>query len=268
MAFLLGRRMKRAVRRKVNMIYDRVDASVGALIGREPTLFGELAEVSESLRRLIDEHSVAIDGQTFAPHVMSVTFNHETYIKAESKILKAVEGEVFAIAHDYICDNFYKTFAPLRTEVNNPDLYGPTIHVEPSFGSVGRFLKRRQELNRDLVNDQFWQITPFPAGCFVIVRITFPDSIKEEVIKFERGGRRVSVGQSLSCDFCLNHSSVARVHATLWMSDDGVILISDAGSDNGTFLDSHRLSYGESYRLTKNSEVLFGKVKVRFNPVD
>ena len=43
-------------------------------------------------------------------------------------------------------------------------------------------------------------------------------------------------GREPSCELVLEHPAVSRLHARLELADDGLVLVQDAGSRNGTFL--------------------------------
>jgi pSer/pThr/pTyr-binding forkhead associated (FHA) protein len=68
-----------------------------------------------------------------------------------------------------------------------------------------------------------------------------------------------TVGRSDS-DILLNDSTVSRRHATIELSSDDTIFLTDIGSTNGTFLDGKRLEAGAPAQLQNGSEIKFGNV--------
>lgn len=79
-----------------------------------------------------------------------------------------------------------------------------------------------------------------------------------EVTSFHLTDRaRTSIGRSAACDLVLDDPSVSRIHAFL-LSHQGQRVLQDAGSRNGTYLDSVRLSPGEAVVLREGDVVELG----------
>jgi pSer/pThr/pTyr-binding forkhead associated (FHA) protein len=73
--------------------------------------------------------------------------------------------------------------------------------------------------------------------------------------------RRFTVGREKGCDIAIADDSVSRLHAEVWMADDGAIMMADRGSSNGTTL----LRGGRSFPL--GQDVLLPGDQVRFGGV-
>src|SRR5215813_7696957 len=48
--------------------------------------------------------------------------------------------------------------------------------------------------------------------------------------------RKFTIGREKTCDFPVTDESVSRLHAEIWLGDDGSLTIADHGSSNGTSL--------------------------------
>lgn len=48
--------------------------------------------------------------------------------------------------------------------------------------------------------------------------------------------RRYTIGRDRSCDIPIADDSVSRLHAEIWLADDGALMLADRGSSNGTTL--------------------------------
>jgi hypothetical protein len=48
--------------------------------------------------------------------------------------------------------------------------------------------------------------------------------------------RRFTIGRERSCDVPVADDSVSRVHAEIWLNEDGSLMLADRGSSNGTIL--------------------------------
>ncbi|HWZ32526.1 MAG TPA: FHA domain-containing protein [Bryobacteraceae bacterium] len=73
--------------------------------------------------------------------------------------------------------------------------------------------------------------------------------------------RKFTIGRERGCDVLIHDESVSRVHAEIWLGDDGKIMIADRGSSNGTALlrgsGSAPLTYGS---VQHGDQVRFGSV--------
>ena len=77
---------------------------------------------------------------------------------------------------------------------------------------------------------------------------------------FHPEGERTTIGRSPDCEIFLDDVTVSRKHAVLTQRDDG-FFIEDLGSQNGTFLNRHRI---ESGQLNDGDELQIGKYRLTF----
>jgi len=76
----------------------------------------------------------------------------------------------------------------------------------------------------------------------------------------------VLVGRSSTNDVVLAHSSVSKLHARIQLSRDCLVL-SDAGSSNGTIVNGDQLRAGEGATLASGDLLRFGSVALQlFSP--
>ncbi len=71
--------------------------------------------------------------------------------------------------------------------------------------------------------------------------------------------QKFTIGRERTCDFFIADESVSRLHAEIWIADDGSLMVADRGSSNGTQL----LRAGQSSplfeeRVQRTDEVRFG----------
>jgi hypothetical protein len=72
----------------------------------------------------------------------------------------------------------------------------------------------------------------------------------------------VLVGRASTNDVVLSHTSVSKLHARIQISRDGVV-ISDAGSSNGTIVNGDQLRSGEEVGLASGDLLRFGSVALQ-----
>lgn len=80
--------------------------------------------------------------------------------------------------------------------------------------------------------------------------------------RFELGERSV-LGRERGVEALVEHDSVSRRHAELWV-DEGRMLVRDLGSSNGTFVNGRRLESLEDLPIRPGDEVGFGETRFRF----
>jgi predicted component of type VI protein secretion system len=78
--------------------------------------------------------------------------------------------------------------------------------------------------------------------------------------------RRFTIGRERSCDVAIADDSVSRVHAEIWLADDGTLMLEDRGSSNGTTLIRGGLIHAGQSSPLKNEVVLPGD-QIRFGGV-
>lgn len=71
------------------------------------------------------------------------------------------------------------------------------------------------------------------------------------------------VGRAESNDLRVDDPSVSKLHARVLLGRDGVPLLVDAASTNGTYVDGVRLSAGREARMVPGHQVGFGDVDLR-----
>jgi pSer/pThr/pTyr-binding forkhead associated (FHA) protein len=69
------------------------------------------------------------------------------------------------------------------------------------------------------------------------------------------------IGRDEDCDIRIKSPVVSREHCTIEQDDSGRLMLSDAGSTGGTFVDDHKI---ESIRVEDGLEVVVGPAVLRF----
>jgi predicted component of type VI protein secretion system len=77
--------------------------------------------------------------------------------------------------------------------------------------------------------------------------------------------RRFTIGRERSCDVAIADDSVSRVHAEIWLNDDGSLMVADRGSSNGTIL--IRSGQVLSKLTTASNAIVMPADQVRFGNV-
>jgi len=74
--------------------------------------------------------------------------------------------------------------------------------------------------------------------------------------------KAITIGRDASCDLCLAHPTVSKLHARISPAPGGQRVIEDLGSTNGTFVNGVPLNHGERRTLLAADTVQVGPVRV------
>lgn len=86
----------------------------------------------------------------------------------------------------------------------------------------------------------------------------------------ERAGERlqlvpeVHIGRSAQCELVLNDDFISAMHAILRQRSDGSWVLTDAGSTNGTFVNTEKIS--EPTKVDQSDTIRIGDVQLRLEP--
>lgn len=266
----LGKSGETKAERLLQRLLEGMGASLDRRLGRDiPALpSGNLSSQTliERMKKLIDERALdrAREGR-FVPHLLLLKVEWGAHSEAPPEKLKELEHEILAAAVDYINDNRYRTFAPIRLETS-VDIFTTGVTVDPTFGEFAAQLEEEAQQARDKSSPiaRSTASPQPPPGIRVVARVTSPDGGREVNLTFKPGGRRQSVGRATDADLSLVHASVSKIHAALVMNREGTLLVADTGSTNGTYINGRRIAYGEARQIADGDVVSFGDVEVRF----
>jgi pilus assembly protein CpaF len=75
--------------------------------------------------------------------------------------------------------------------------------------------------------------------------------------------QKILIGRDTRCDLVLNHDSISRKHAELFIDLDGNVFITDLKSKNGTYINGRRIY--DSEQLFNGDKLIVGdKIEVNW----
>jgi hypothetical protein len=241
--------------------------SVGEVFDKK---LGRKIEVSEtSTATLIERMKSAINERVrnegrkglIAPHVMKVKMEWGKHAEAPPEVIAELEKEILAAAIDHINDNRYRTLDKVRTELV-VDIFTSGVKIEPTFGEFEEDLSEENE-ERKTEQEKLSEQETSP-DVKIVARVLQSAGAREVEMTFQPGGKRLSIGRGKDNHLFIDNTTVSKVHAAMVMNNDGVLLVADTGSTNGTFINGRRLAYGEAGPVEEGDVVSFGDVEVRF----
>ena len=256
---------ERLLRKALESAGDALDRKLGRTIDPKSGL---------TLSRLIKRTNLLIDQRVrdegakgrIAPHLLKLKVEWGKHSEAAPELIQDLEHELLAAAIDHINDHRYRTLAPVKIETE-VDIFTTGVSVEPSFGEFEEELKQEDEARRVAKKVGAANIphgaVPTP-DITVNARVTMQNASRDVPLSFKPGGKRLHVGRGTDNQLYLNDGSVSKIHATLMMNHEDVLMVADTGSTNGTFINGRRISYGEACPIEAGDVVAFGDVEVRF----
>lgn len=243
-------------------VLERIGSSVDEKLaggGRlKSNVVGRLAAAVEDE---IESHLRA-DGRgvrRLAPDRVAVMLTYEQNAELADSDRKALAAELAATAYEYIENRRYATNARVYVEVGT-DIFATHPRIEVSFSpgpgdtadgnardlrtSAGGAVKRPASA------DSAWRLVG--AGGKPVVRVTLAP-----------GGDPVTIGRASGNRLHIDHDSVSKFHATITMSGDGRLRVSDLGSTNGTFVNGEKTPISGSRIIVPDDTVAFGDVPFR-----
>lgn len=255
---------ERLLRRVLEGFGEAVDRKLGRAADFQDSL--TTTKLIERMRRLLDERA-RDEGKKgrIVPHLLKLKVEWGTHSEAPPEIITELEHEILAAAIDHINDNRYRTLAPVRVETE-VDIFTTGVSVDPTYGEFEEELKEEDEARRRVEEHGDARIPkgapPIP-DVKVSARALLQSGVREVVLVFKPGGRRLNVGRGSDNDLYLNDASVSKIHAALVMNREGTLLVADTGSTNGTYINGRRLAYGEARQIEEGDVVGFGDIEVR-----
>jgi len=256
---------ERLMHRLLEGFGEAVDRKLGRVVDAKSGL--TTSTLISRMTRMIDERvrDEAHKGR-IAPHVLKLKIEWGTHSEAPADLIKELEAELLAAAIDHINDCRYRTLAPPRIETE-VDIFTTGVSVSPTFGEFEEQLaKRDEEIRRAREHGEVVipKAAPPVSDVKLEARVASQGAAKDIPLTMTPGGRRISAGRGSDNDLCLNDPSVSKVHASVMMNREGTLLLADAGSTNGTFINGRRIAYGEARQIEDGDVVGFGDVEVRF----
>jgi hypothetical protein len=256
---------ERLMHRLLEGFGEAVDRKLGRVVDVKSGL--TTSTLTSRMIRLIDERvrDEAHKGR-IAPHVLKLKVEWGTHSEAPADLIKELEAELLAAAIDHLNDSRYRTLAPPRIETE-VDIFTTGVSVSPTFGEFEEQLAIRDEeirRAREYGEVVIPKAAPPVSDVKLEARVANQGAVKDILLKMTPGGRRISAGRGSDNELCLNDPSVSKVHASVMMNREGTLLLADAGSTNGTFINGRRIAYGEARQIEDGDVVGFGDVEVRF----
>lgn len=239
-------------------VLDRIGSSVESKITppNEETLKPQvIAELATRVERDIESNLEKDDQgiRRVAPNRIKVLFTYEETSKLSPQYIEMVGKELTATAIEYINNRRYTTRGPVAVEVGR-DLFTKTTSVKASFQ------EGREQSDATKAQSA--------SGAKASKSICFNSSEGREYradLKIE--GSPVYIGRAAGNAIRIDDASVSRLHCSLSVRTDGVVVIADLGSVNGTSLNKSILGRDEARALAIGDVVGVGDFELTVSEI-
>lgn len=254
----------------VQGVLTKIGDTFDRLLGRgwKPSSSLATSELIERLKKLLDnEVKENGDRRKYVPHNIKLKMQWDKFSTDSSESLKKLENELLTAVVDHINDRRYYTYAPLMLQVK-PDYFTSGVKLLISFD---KFEEEHEAEAAIMLPGATPAAVPAENAAEtipqeVIARFTIAGAAREKRLIFE-AGRRLSVGRTKENDLAIDDPSVSKFHASLMINAEGVLVVADTGSTNGTYVNAERIAYGKAITVGPNDRLKFGMVDVALNVI-
>jgi pSer/pThr/pTyr-binding forkhead associated (FHA) protein len=86
----------------------------------------------------------------------------------------------------------------------------------------------------------------------IVIKFTQDDNVISEFPLFGEG---ITIGRSKKCDVVINDSKISGIHCLIKANTNGLIIFTDKGSTNGSFLDDYKLTTPHYLKLDEKIRI-------------
>jgi pSer/pThr/pTyr-binding forkhead associated (FHA) protein len=256
-------------------VLTKLGDTVDRFTGRRwsPTSSLATSELIEKLKKLLDLEVKDLGAKgKFVPHNIKLKMQWDKFSTDAEDAIRRLENELTVAAIDHINDNRYHTYAPIKLQIT-PDYFTEGVKLLVTFDKFDEE-QREAQVNVTVPQIKVGDYLPeLPAAPVpetenenFVAGFTLNGRAHQVELAFKVKQRR-SVGRSKENDLAIEDQSVSKIHASLVLNSERLLLVADTGSTNGTFLDGKRLAYGRAFPIENGSRVKFGNIEVVFEHV-
>ena len=249
---------------KIGDTFDRLTGR-----GWKPSSSLATSELVERLKRLVDSEARTEGDRKFVPHNIKLKMQWDKFSTDSEGSLKKLETELLTALVDHINDNRYYTYAPITLQVK-PDYFTNGVKLFVGFEKSDED-ERETAIDVSMPgfnDDAKAQAAPgFPKLSKAIVNFDLHGKPIQKELVFE-DGKRLSVGRTKENDLAVDDASVSKMHASLMLNSDGILVVADTGSTNGTFVDGERISYGKAVTFSAGQKLKLGTIELAFEIIE
>jgi hypothetical protein len=248
-------------------LLERVGSSVDRKLSNEgePLPSSVVDAVAAAIETAIESH-VRADGRgarRLAPDRFTVMLTYEQDARLSDARRAALAKELAASAYEYIANHRYVTYGAVRVDVST-SVFSTKTEVRAEFSAAPG----------TTADGAVQEVQPVAAG-----NIVAPESADSDYqfvglagkhvvrVRITPGGEPVTVGRSAGNRLFVDDGSVSKFHATVQMTRDGRLVVTDLDSTNGTFVNDDAVRISGPRAIEPGDTVTFGDIAFRLEKV-
>ena len=239
----IANRVEGGVRKFFERIGGALDFALRRPLNPQPRT--DITALIPPLERAIEAKIRREDNKIFAPNLIELRYDYETYQQLTHKRIEFLERELRLSVYEYIHNRRYATRGDVQVKLAY-DMF-----------------TRKLTINADFPDETPKPIADQPETAAPAAQTELALKCKRFTLRAKAAsGARISLGRSHDNVFVIEDSTVSGVHAAFTLAANGTLYITDLGSSNGTFVNGVQIGMGDKTIVRAGDELRFGDVEV------
>lgn len=247
-------------------VLERLGSNVDKKIAPEEQdclSFSQIGDLAARLERLVDSSLIEDESgvRRIAPNRFKVLFTYEETSKLTPQYIEAVGKELTATIFEYINNRRYATEGPVEVKAER-DLFAKSTTVRATFES---------DANRPLAQDDSSSREPHLRGTSQEKSSKRASLITADgrtyVVELKADAAPAYIGRAAGNAIRIDDENVSRLHCSLSLRSNGVIVAADVGSANGTYVNEQLLGRDEARAVKAGDTIAVGDCKLTVSDI-
>jgi Arc/MetJ family transcription regulator len=234
----------------VRRLFERIGGALDFALRRplNPQPRTDLTALIPPIERAIEEKLRRAGERAFAPNLIELRYDYETYSQMSRARLEFLQRELQATMHEYIHNRRYATLGAVQVKVGF-DVFTRKLTINAAFPDEAGAAEAAAEAERSA------------RSCEVMLRLARGRSFGELRAQVASEAERAGVGRSHDNQMVIEDATVSNFHAAFTLAPNGALWLVDLGSSNGTFVNGARLGAGDKCIVRAGDRLRFGEVE-------
>lgn len=237
----------------VRKLFERIGGALDFALRRpmNPQARTDLTALIPQIERLLDDKLRTEGGKIFAPNLIELRYDYETYSQMPAKRREYLERELRLSTYEYIHNRRYTTKADVKVNVAY-DMFTRKLTLKASFPDEVSMPAAAPAQNSE------------QAATAPTITPTFEVNLQNPKFTLRaKNSARINVGRGHDNGLIIEDGTVSSVHAAFTINANGAIFLADLGSRNGTFVNGVQIPMGDKAIVKSGDKVRFGDIELQ-----
>jgi hypothetical protein len=228
----------------VRKFFERIGGALDFALRRplNPQPRTDITALIPPLERAIEAKLQHEGDKVFAPNLIELRYDYETYQQLTNKRIEFLERELRLSVYEYIHNRRYTTRGDVQVKLAY-DMFTRKLTIKAEFPD---------EAPKPIAAQ-----TESAAQAELALK-----SKRFELRTKASSGARISLGRSHDNVLVIEDSTVSSVHAAFTLAANSTLYLTDLGSSNGTFVNGVQIAMGDKTIVRAGDQLRFGEVEV------